>query len=50
MVIQDLKPSNRVDGCWLVMLEDGSILRVGENEVIEFADVIRDAQVLSKHK
>ena len=37
MVIQDLKPSNRVEGRWLVMLEDGSILRVGESEVIEFA-------------
>lgn len=37
MVIQDLKPSKRVEGRWLVMLEDGSILRVGENEVVAFA-------------
>ena len=37
MVIQDLKPSNRVEGRWLVVLEDGSILRVGESEVVEFA-------------
>ena len=37
MVIQDLKPSNRVEGRWLVMLEDGSILRVGESQVVEFA-------------
>ena len=37
MVIQELKPSKRVEGRWLAMLEDGSILRVGENEVIDFA-------------
>ena len=37
MVIQDLKPSKQIAGRWLVMLEDGSILRVGENEVLEFA-------------
>lgn len=37
MVIQELKPSKRVAGRWLAVLEDGSILRVGENEVISFA-------------
>lgn len=37
MIIQDLKPSKHVAGRWLVMLEDGSILRVGENEVLQFA-------------
>ena len=37
MVIQELKPSKRVAGRWLAVLEDGSILRVGENEVIDFA-------------
>ena len=37
MVIQELKPSKRVQGRWLAVLEDGSILRLGENEVIDFA-------------
>jgi len=37
MVIQELKPSRRVEGRWLAVLEDGSILRVGEGEVIDFA-------------
>ena len=37
MVIQELKPSKRVQGRWLAVLEDGCILRVGENEVIHFA-------------
>ena len=37
MVIQELKPSKRVQGRWLAVLEDGCILRVGENEVIGFA-------------
>ena len=37
MVIQDLKPSKHIAGRWLVMLEDGSILRVGENEVLDYA-------------
>ena len=36
MVIQELKPSKRVQGRWLAVLEDGCILRVGENEVIDF--------------
>ena len=30
MVIQELKPSKRVEGRWLAVLEDGSILRLGE--------------------
>ena len=37
MVIRELKPSQRVRGRWLVALEDGSILRVGEGQVIDFA-------------
>ena len=37
MVIQDLKPSKHIQGRWLAVMEDGSILRVGENEVIQFA-------------
>lgn len=37
MIIKELKPSKRVQGRWLAVLEDGSILRVGENEVISFA-------------
>lgn len=37
MVIQTLKPSQRVQGRWLIQLEDGSILRVGENEVLNFS-------------
>ena len=37
MVIQELKPSRRVEGRWLAVLEDGSILRVGEGEVVDFA-------------
>ena len=37
MVIQELKPSKRVAGRWLAILEDGSILRIGENEVVDFA-------------
>ena len=32
-----LAPSQRVEGRWLLHLEDGSILRVGENEVVAFA-------------
>ena len=36
MVIQELKPSRHVEGRWLAVLEDGSILRVGEGEVVEF--------------
>ena len=37
MVIRELKPSQRVEGRWLAVLEDGSILRMGESEVIAFA-------------
>ena len=37
MVIQDLKPSRRVEGRWLAVLEDGSILRLGGGEVVDFA-------------
>lgn len=37
MVIQELKPSKHIAGRWLVMLEDGNILRVGENEILQFS-------------
>lgn len=37
MVIQELKHSQRVQGRWLAMLEDGSILRVGQQEIADFA-------------
>ena len=37
MKIQELKPSKRVRGRWLAVLEDGSILRIGEGEVVDFA-------------
>ena len=37
MIIRDLKPSQRVEGRWLAFLEDGTILRLSENEVIDFA-------------
>lgn len=37
MIIQALKPSRRVKGRWLAMLDNGDILRVGENEVVSFA-------------
>ena len=37
MVIQELKPSARGEGRWLAVLEDGSILRLGQNEVADFA-------------
>ena len=37
MIIQDLKPSKHVQGRWLVVMEDGSILRVGEEEVLRFS-------------
>ena len=36
MVIQELKPSRNVPGRWLAVLEDGSLLRIGENEVLCF--------------
>lgn len=37
MVIRELKPSQRVEGRWLAVLEDGSILRIGEGEVVSFS-------------
>lgn len=37
MTVKELKPSQRVAGRWLVVLEDGSIVRVGESEVLDFA-------------
>ena len=37
MKIVQLKPSQRVQGRWLVQLEDGALLRVGENEVLDFS-------------
>lgn len=37
MMIQELKPSKHVEGRWLAVLEDGSVLRVGESEVVDFA-------------
>ena len=37
MVIQELKPSRHVEGRWLAVLEDGSVLRIGEGEVVDFA-------------
>ena len=32
-----LEPSQRRQGRWLAHLEDGSILRMGENEVVAFS-------------
>ena len=37
MVIRELKPSQRVEGRWLAILEDNTILRLGEDQVIDFA-------------
>ena len=37
MVIQELKPSKRVRDRWLAVLEDGSILRLGKNQIADFA-------------
>ncbi len=37
MVIQALKPSQRVKGRWLAVLDSGEILRLGEGEVADFA-------------
>lgn len=36
MKIVKLAPSQRREGRWLVWLEDGSLLRVGQNEVADF--------------
>ena len=37
MVIEELKPSKRVEGRWLAVLEDGSILRVSKNQIADLA-------------
>ncbi|MCI9311093.1 MAG: regulatory protein RecX, partial [Lawsonibacter sp.] len=37
MVIEELKPSKRVRGRWLAVLEDGSILRLSRNQIADFA-------------
>lgn len=37
MRIEQLKPSQHVTGRWLAVMDDGSILRVGEGEVVDFA-------------
>lgn len=37
MRISKLSPSTKVKGRWLVCLEDGSLLRVGENQVADFS-------------
>lgn len=37
MTISKLSPSKRVEGRWLAFLEDGTLLRLGENEVVQFA-------------
>ncbi|MFR1050536.1 MAG: regulatory protein RecX [Lachnospirales bacterium] len=37
MRISKLEPSQRVKGRWLVWLDDGSLLRISENEVLSFA-------------
>lgn len=37
MTISQLKPSQHVQGRWLAVLSDGSILRIGENEVVSFS-------------
>ena len=34
MTIRELKPSQRVEGRWLAVLDDGSILRIGGDEVV----------------
>jgi len=37
MRIEELKPSKRVRDRWLAVLEDGSILRLGKNQIADFA-------------
>lgn len=37
MTIRELKPSQRVEGRWLAVLDDGSILRIGGDEVVAFS-------------
>ena len=36
MRISKLAPSNHIQGRWLCHLEDGSILRITENEIVAF--------------
>lgn len=62
MTIQDLKPSEKKEGRWLVFLEDGTILRVGEADVADLglyrgmeltpeqAEELQNAAALSKLK
>ena len=37
MIIQKLEPSQHKSGRWLVWLEDGSLLRVGEGDVVSLS-------------
>ena len=37
MIIQKLEPSKHKAGRWLVWLEDGSLLRVGEGDVVSLS-------------
>ena len=37
MRIEDLKPSQHVPGRWLAVMDDGSLLRLGESEVLDFS-------------
>lgn len=37
MKIAKLEPSARKKGCWLVFLEDGTLLRVSEQELVDFS-------------
>lgn len=37
MKLLKLEPSSRVEGRWLAWLEDGSLLRVGEGDVVSFS-------------
>ena len=36
MRIEELKPSQHVPGRWLAVMDDGSLLRLGESEVLDF--------------
>ena len=37
MKLAKLEPSSRVEGRWLVWLEDGTLLRIGEADVVSFS-------------
>lgn len=37
MKLAKLEPSSRIEGRWLVWLEDGTLLRVGEADVVSFS-------------